>query len=167
MTNYCGVTNLISSRYRKDGTHEHTIDRTCRHHGRPLRYWRRLCASPVPRQTAKTLLTHQSREVGLEAWFSYVPFRLPLLLSHHIGDRPRRTEIMDGTSNINCQQLDRLRNWLSNFSVWLHSSKPDLHLCIRVEHPILAQENSHATDQEPPQLWGFGPKQPCDESYLY
>jgi len=39
----------------------------------------------------------------------HVSSRLPLLLSHHNGDCPRRSEIVDGTSNINCQQHDRLR----------------------------------------------------------
>jgi hypothetical protein len=99
---------------------------------RLLRNWRRLCRSPGAQQTTKELLTPQAAKLGLEARCSYVPFRLPLLLSHHIGDRPRRTEIVDGTSNINCQQFDRLRNWPSDVSVWLYSSKPDLHLCIRV-----------------------------------
>jgi hypothetical protein len=85
-------------------------------------------------------------KLGLEGRFSDVPFRLSLLLSHHIGDRPRRSEIVDGTSSINCQQLDRLRNRLSDVSVWLYSSKPDLHLCIRIQHPVLGQEDSHAPD---------------------
>src|ERR1700730_13371037 len=76
----------------------------------------------------------------------YVSFRLPLLLSRHIGDRPRRSEIVDGTSDINCQQHDRLRNRLSHVSVWLYSSKLDLHLCIRIQHPVLGQEDSHAPD---------------------
>ena len=53
---------------------------------------------------------------------------------------------MDGTSDINCQQHDRLRNRLSHVSVWLYSSKPDLHLCIRIQHPVLGQEDSHAPD---------------------
>ena len=76
----------------------------------------------------------------------YVSFRLPLLLSHHVGDCPRRSEIVDGASDINCQQHDRLRNRLSHVSVWLYSSKSDLHLCIRIQHPILDQADSHAPD---------------------
>jgi hypothetical protein len=83
----------------------------------------------------------------------YVSFRLFLLLSHHIGDCPRRSEIVDGTSDSNCQQHDRLRNWLSHVSVWLYSSKPDLHLCIRIQHPVLGQEDSHAPD---PPAMGVG-----------
>ena len=62
----------------------------------------------------------------------YVSFGLSLLLSHHVGDCPRRSEIVDGASDINCQQHDRLRNRLSHVSVWLYSSKSDLHLCIRI-----------------------------------
>ena len=74
----------------------------------------------------------------------YVSFGLSLLLSHHVGDCPRRSEIVDGASDINCQQHDRLRNRLSHVSVWLYSSKPDLHRCIRIQHPVLGQEDSHA-----------------------
>jgi hypothetical protein len=90
----------------------------------------------------------------------YIPFReatpsrLPLLLSHHIGDSPRRSEIVDGTSDINCQQHDRLRNRLSHVSVWLYSSKPNLHLCIRIQHSVLGQEDSHAPD--PPAMGVVG-----------
>ena len=80
----------------------------------------------------KVLLTHQAAKFTLEARFGYVPFRLSLLLSHRIGDRPRRTEIVDGASNIHRQQLDHLRNWLSHLSVWLYSSEPDLHLSLCV-----------------------------------
>jgi hypothetical protein len=80
----------------------------------------------------ETLVIHQAPECWWEARFSDVPFRLSLLLSYYIGDRPRRTEILDGTSNINCQQLDRLPYRLSHVSVRLYSSKPGLHLCIRV-----------------------------------
>ena len=76
----------------------------------------------------------------------YVSFGLSLLLSHHVGDCPRRSEIVDGASDINCQQHDRLRNRLSHVSVWLYSSKPDLHLCIRIQHPVLGQEGSNAPD---------------------
>ena len=79
-----------------------------------------------------------------------------LLLSHHIGHCPRQSEIVDGTSDINCQQHDRLRNPLSHVSVWLYSSKPDLHLCIRIQHPVLGQEDSHARD---PPAMGVGTTQ--------
>jgi hypothetical protein len=80
----------------------------------------------------KALLIHQAARCWWEARLSDVPFRLSLLLSHYIGDCPRRTKILDRTSNINCQQLDRLPHRLSHVSVWLYSSKPGLHLCIRV-----------------------------------
>ncbi len=76
----------------------------------------------------------------------YVSFGLSLLLSHHVGDCPRRSEIVDGASDINCQQHDRLRNRLLHVSVWLYSSKSDLHLCIRIQHPILGQADSQAPD---------------------
>ena len=75
------------------------------------------------------------------------------MLSRHIGDCPPRSEIVDGTSDINYQQHDRLRNRLSHVSVWLYSSKPDLHLCIRIQHPVLGQEDSHAQD---PAAMGVG-----------
>src|SRR5882757_7392632 len=95
----------------------------------------------------------------------YVSFRLPLLLSHHIGDCPPRSEIVDGTSDINCQQHDRLRNRLSYVSVWLYSSKPDLHLCIRIQHPVLGQEDSHAPD--PPSDGGWDHKAADDQRSLH
>ena len=63
---------------------------------------------------------------------------------------------MDGTSDINCQQHDRLRNRLSYVSVWLYSSKPDLHLCIRIQHPVLGQEDSHAPDPPSDGGWDNG-----------
>jgi hypothetical protein len=44
----------------------------------------------------KTLLIHRAAKCWWKARFSDVPFRLSLLLSHYIGDRPRRTEILDG-----------------------------------------------------------------------
>jgi hypothetical protein len=50
---------------------------------------------------------------------------------------------VDGTSDFNCQQHDRLRNRLSHVSVWLYSSKFDLHLRIRIQHSVLGQEVSH------------------------
>jgi len=51
-----------------------------------------------------------------------------------------------GTSDINCQQHDRLPNRLSHGTVWLYSRKPALHLCIRIQHPVLGQEDSHVPD---------------------
>jgi hypothetical protein len=55
---------------------------------------------------------HQSVTYSLSAakcwWkarFSDVPFRLSLLLAHYIGDRPSRTEILGGTSNIDYHSL--------------------------------------------------------------
>ena len=60
---------------------------------------------------------------------------------------------MDGTSDINCQQHDRLRNRLSHVSVWLYSSKSNLHLCIRIQHPVLGQNDSYLPD---PPAMGVG-----------
>jgi hypothetical protein len=80
----------------------------------------------------KTLLAGHAAKSQLEARFNYVPARLSLLLSHHIGGRARGTEIVDRTLNFNCQQLDRLRDWLPHISVWLYSSERDLHLCVHV-----------------------------------
>lgn len=82
--------------------------------------------------TDQNLLIYQAAKYRWEARFNDVPLRLSLLLSHYIGDRPCRAEILDGTSNINCQQLDRLPNCLSHVSVRLYSSKPGLHLRLRV-----------------------------------
>jgi hypothetical protein len=63
---------------------------------------------------------------------------------------------VDGTSDINCQQYDRLRNRLSHVSIWLYSSKPDLHLCIRIQHSVLGQEDSHAPDPPSDGGWDNG-----------
>ena len=60
---------------------------------------------------------------------------------------------MDGTSDINYQQHDRLRNRLSHVSVWLYSSKPDLHLCIRIQHPVLGQEDPDAPGSASDRGW--------------
>jgi hypothetical protein len=78
------------------------------------------------------------------------------VLSHYIGDCPPRSEVVDGTSDINCQQHDRLRNRLSYVSVWLYSCKPDLHLCIRIQHSVLGQEGSHAPDPPSDGGWDYG-----------
>jgi hypothetical protein len=52
--------------------------------------------------------------------------------------------ILDWTPHRNCQQLDRLCNCIANFTAWLYSSKPVLHLRIRVQHAVVAQEtNTH------------------------
>ena len=54
------------------------------------------------------------------------------------------TKILDRTTCRNCQQLDRLCNWIANVTAWLYSSEPVLHLRIRVQHAIVAQgTNTH------------------------
>jgi hypothetical protein len=78
------------------------------------------------------------------------------VLSHHIGDCPRQSEIVDGTSYINCQQHDRLRNRHSYVSVWLYSSKPDLHLRVLIQHPVLGQDDSHSPDPSCDGGWAHG-----------
>lgn len=59
-------------------------------------------------------LIHQAAISWWEARFSDVMFRLSLSLSLYISFRPSGVEVMDGTSNINCQQPDRLPYWLSH-----------------------------------------------------
>jgi hypothetical protein len=49
-----------------------------------------------------------------------------------------RTKILDRTPYRNCEQLDRLCNWIANVTAWLYSSKPILHLRIRVQHAAMA-----------------------------
>ena len=63
---------------------------------------------------------------------------------------------MDGASGINCQQHDRLRNRLSHVSVWLYSSKPDLHLRVLIQHPVLGQDDSHSPDPSSDGGWARG-----------
>jgi hypothetical protein len=79
--------------------------------------------------------------------FDYLSCFLTILATILLGRKS-----MDRTSDINCQQHGRLRNRLSHVSAWLYSSKPDLHLCIRIQHPVLGQEDSHAPD---PPAMGF------------
>jgi len=45
---------------------------------------------------------------------------------------------LDRTPYRNCQQLDRLCNWIANVTAWLYSGKPVLHLRIRVQHAVVA-----------------------------
>ena len=52
---------------------------------------------------------------------------------------------MDRAPGCNCQLLDRLCHWIANVTVWPHSGKSVLRLCIRVQHPYLAQEASDTT----------------------
>ena len=76
--------------------------------------------------------------------FCDVPFGLSFLFAHHPSDNPARAKILDRTPCRNCQQLDRLCNWIANVTAWLYSSEPVLHLRIRVQHAAVAQgTNTH------------------------
>jgi len=76
--------------------------------------------------------------------FRDVPFGLSFLFPHRPSDNTARTKILDRTPCRNCQQLDRLCNWIANVTAWFHSSKPVLHLRIRVQHAVVAQgTNTH------------------------
>jgi hypothetical protein len=80
------------------------------------------------------------REFG----FCDVPFGLSFVFAHRPSDNTARTKILDRTPHRNYQQLDRLRHWIANGTAWLYSSKPVLHLRVRVEHAVVAQEtNTH------------------------
>ena len=69
-----------------------------------------------------------------------VSFGLSFLFPHRAGDNTARTKILGWTPRLNCQQLDRLRNWIANVTAWLYSSKPVLYLRIRDQHAVVAQE---------------------------
>ena len=71
--------------------------------------------------------------------YTYVPFRLSFLFPHRPSDNAARAKILDRTACRNCQQLDRLCNWIANVTAWLYSSEPVLHLRIRVQHATVAQ----------------------------
>ena len=78
--------------------------------------------------------------------FCDVPFGLSFLFAHHPGDNSARAKILDRTPCRNCQQLDRLCNWIANVTAWLYSSEPVLHLRIRLQHAAVAQgTNTHTS----------------------
>jgi hypothetical protein len=77
-------------------------------------------------------------KLQLEGQFRDVPFGLSLLFPHRPSDNTARTKILDRTPYRNCQQLDRLCNWIANVTAWLYSGKPVLHLRIRVQHAVVA-----------------------------
>jgi hypothetical protein len=78
--------------------------------------------------------------------FCDVPFGLSIVFPHRPGDNTTRTQILDRTPYRNAEQLDRLCNWIANITAWLYSSKPVLHLRVRVQHAVLAQEtNTHTS----------------------
>jgi hypothetical protein len=76
--------------------------------------------------------------------FRHVPFGLSLLFPHRPSDNTARTKILDRTPYRNCQQLDRLCNWIANFTAWLYTRKLVLHLRICVQYAVVAQgTNAH------------------------
>jgi hypothetical protein len=79
------------------------------------------------------------RSFNWRGGFRDVPFGLSFLFSHCASDNTARTKILDRTPYRNCEQLDRLCNWIANVTAWLYSSKPILHLRIRVQHAAMAQ----------------------------
>ena len=90
----------------------------------------------------RSVIVHERgiREFG----FCDVPFGLSLVFAHRLGDNTARTKILDRTPYRNYQQLDRLCHWIANSTAWLYSSKPVLHLRIRVQHAVVGQEtNTH------------------------
>jgi hypothetical protein len=79
--------------------------------------------------------------------FCNVPFGLSFLFPHHPSDNTARTKILDRTPCRNCQQLDRLCNWIADVTAWLYSSEPVLHLRIRVQHAAVAQGTNTYTSR--------------------
>jgi hypothetical protein len=78
--------------------------------------------------------------------FCDVPFGLSFLFAHHPSDNPARAKILDRTPCSNCQQLDRMCNWIANVTAWPYSSEPVLHLRIRIQHAAVAQgTNTHTS----------------------
>jgi hypothetical protein len=93
------------------------------------------------------------REFG----FRDVPFGLSFVFAHRPGDDTARTKILDRTPYRNYQQLDRLCHWIANGTAWLYSSKPVLHLRIRVQHAVVGQEtNTHKSTSGPTTEQRFG-----------
>ena len=76
---------------------------------------------------------------------------------HRAGDNTARTKILDWAPYRNCEQLDRLRNWIANVTVWLYSSKPVLCLRIRDQPPVVAQKaNAHKSGAYAAARYQFG-----------
>jgi hypothetical protein len=88
--------------------------------------------------------TSNSVGLQLEAWVCDVPFGLSFVSPHRPSHNTARTKILDRTPYRNRQQLDRLCHCIANITAWLYSRKPVLHLRIRVQHAVVAQEtNTH------------------------
>jgi hypothetical protein len=98
-------------------------------------------AIAVGRRVRELIITSSLNRVQLrlEARFSRCPFGLSFFFHHRASDNTARAKILDRTPNRDCEQLDRLCNWIANLTAWLYSSKPILHLRIRVQHAAVAQ----------------------------
>ena len=93
--------------------------------------------------------------------FCDVPFGLSFLFAHRPGDNPARAKILDRTPCRNCQQLDRLCNWIANVAARLYSSEPVLHLRIRVQHVAVAQGTKNAHIEIRPGIAGHDYTELC------
>lgn len=83
---------------------------------------------------------------------------------HHPSDNTARTKILDRTPYRNCEQLDRLCNCIANVTARLYSSKPVLHLHIRVQHAVVAQKtNTHKPRSGAATAWRIRRGRPSDE----
>ena len=83
------------------------------------------------------------------------------MFAHHPGDNPARAKILDRTPCRNCQQLDRLCNWIANVAARLYSSEPVLHLRIRVQHVAVAQGTKNAHIEIRPGIAGHDYTELC------
>jgi hypothetical protein len=83
--------------------------------------------------------------IGAPRWvrgFRDVPFGLSFVFSHGGSDNTARTKVLGWTPHRNCQQRDCLCNCIANITAWLYSGKPVLHLRIRFQHAVVAQETT-------------------------
>jgi hypothetical protein len=93
----------------------------------------------------------------MESRFPDGPFGLSFLFPHRASDNTARTKILDRTPCCNREQLDRLCNWIANVTAWLYSSKPILHLRLRVQHSAMAQgADTHKSSSVAGTRWWFG-----------
>jgi hypothetical protein len=77
------------------------------------------------------------------------PLGLSFVFPHRPSNNTARTKILDRTPCRNCQQLDRLCDWIANVTAWLYSGEPVLHLRIRVQHAAVAQgTNTHICNKD-------------------
>src|ERR1700722_2220939 len=90
-------------------------------------------------ESSQPLILWVGQRFNWRLGFYDVPFGLSFLFPHCPGDNTARPKILDRAPHRDCQQLDRLCNCIANVTAWLYSSKPVLHLHIRVQHTVVAQ----------------------------